>query len=77
MKKNKSYKNNKYNKYVMSKELQTITGYSVFPTPKKTTAYIIIGDWRYAVTGKRFTKRQIKHIKDFFGFDVKNVYDEK
>lgn len=42
-------------------------------TTKKPTAEIIIGDFHIMINDKVFTKKQIKHIKWYFGWDVRNL----
>ena len=48
---------------------------SVIREPKYS-AVIEIGNWHIQLTNKTFTKRQIKHMKKYFGWEVRNI-DEK
>lgn len=41
------------------------------------TAVVTIGNLKIQLKRKHFTKRQIKHIKKYFGFDVENIEQEK
>ena len=39
----------------------------------KYSAVIEIGNWHIQLTNKTFTKRQIKHMKKYFGWEVRNI----
>ena len=41
--------------------------------PEKYSAVIEIGDLHIQLTNKTFTKRQIKHMKKYFGWEVRNI----
>ena len=45
---------------------------SVVQEPKYS-AVIEIGNWHIQLTNKTFTKRQIKHMKKYFGWEVRNI----
>ena len=40
---------------------------------QKYSAVIEIGDWHIQLSNKTFTKRQIKHMKKYFGWEVRNI----
>lgn len=40
------------------------------------TAEVIIGNFHIMLKHTCFTKRQIKHIKKYFGFDIRNLEDK-
>ena len=39
----------------------------------KYSAVIEIGDLHIQLTNKTFTKRQIRHMKKYFGWEVRNI----
>ena len=61
----------------MEIELKKKTTYQLekVPTiqPEKFSAVIEIGDLHIQLTNKTFTKRQIKHMKKYFGWEVRNI----
>ena len=45
--------------------------------PVKYSAVIQIGNWYIQLTDKTFTKRQIKNMKKYFGWEVKNLCESQ
>ena len=45
--------------------------------PEKYSAVIQIGNWYIQLTDKTFTKRQIKNMKKYFGWEVKNLCESQ
>ena len=61
----------------MGKSLPPVEGFEVVTIqPEKYSAVIEIGNWHIQLSNKTFTKRQIKHMKKYFGWEVRNI-DEK
>lgn len=40
---------------------------------QKYSAVIEIGNWHIQLVNKTFTKRQIKHMKKYFGWEVRSI----
>ena len=59
----------------MPKKKQLKTWENEYPTIKlrEPTAEVIIGTLHLKLYEKTFTKKQIQHIRDYFGFEVKNL----
>ena len=45
--------------------------------PVKYSAVIQIGNWYIQLTDKTFTKRQIKNMKKYFGWEVENLCESQ
>lgn len=45
--------------------------------PEKYSAVIQIGNWYIQIKDKTFTKRQIKNMKKYFGWEVKNLCESQ
>lgn len=43
---------------------------------QRTTAELIIGNLHVGLKNITFTKRQIKHIKKYFGLEVRNIEEK-
>ena len=47
-----------------------VVGGNCFP---KYTAIIEIGNWHINLRGKTFTQEQIDHMREYFGWEVRNL----
>ena len=68
----------KYNKEFLTEEitLGEIPEENIIQ-PVKYSAVIQIGNWYIQLTDKTFTKRQIKNMKKYFGWEVKNLCESQ
>ena len=57
----------------MEKENLWIDVPSVNDLLPKYTAQIQIGSWYINLVGKTFTPEQIEHMREYFGWEVKNL----
>ena len=48
----------------------TVVGENCFP---KYTAIIEIGNWHIYLVDKTFTQEQIDHMREYFGWEVRNL----
>lgn len=68
----------KYNKEFLTEEItQGEIPEENIIQPVKYSAVIQIGNWYIQLTDKTFTKRQIKNMKKYFGWEVKNLCESQ
>ena len=48
----------------------TVVGVNLFP---KYTAIIEIGSWHIQLVNKTFTQEQIDHMREYFGWEIRNL----
>ena len=56
--------------YTIGSVSGTVLGENCFP---KYTAVIEIGSWHIYLIDKTFTQEQIDHMREYFGWEVKNL----
>ena len=56
--------------YYITDSGDTMVGGNLFP---KYTAVIEIGSWHIYLVNKTFTQEQIDHMREYFGWEVKNL----
>ena len=56
--------------YTIDSVSGTVLGGNCFP---KYTAIIEIGSWHIQLIDKTFTQEQIDHMREYFGWEVKNL----
>ena len=56
--------------YVTDSVSGAVVGGNLFP---KYTAVIQIGSWHINLMGKTFTQEQIDHMREYFGWEVRNL----
>lgn len=66
---NKTIKLNEPSYYVTG----TVSGATICNCFPKYTAIIEIGNWHINLMGKTFTQEQIDHMREYFGWEVRNL----
>ena len=62
----------------MGKALPQVEDFEVSTIqPKKYSAVIWIGNWCIQIKDKTFTEEQIKNMREFFGWEVKNLCESQ
>ena len=56
--------------YYITDSNGAVVGGNCFP---KYTAVIQIGNWHIQLVDKTFTQEQIDHMREYFGWEVKNL----
>ena len=67
---NKTIELNEPSYYVTDSVSGAVVGGNCFP---KYTAIIEIGNWHINLMGKTFTQEQIDHMREYFGWEVRNL----